>query len=123
MSYNLTKDKMTGPWLRGYTVNAKIMMYLWCVSRLLFPNRDKEEQKAMADRLLQQSGVSSTLRAQDLTVEQFGAVSNNYIRTFVQTPSPPPPHQQDSSLPTEEKQSRINSDMTGTKSMMNDRIS
>ena len=52
-------------------------------SRLLFPDCEKEEQKDLAGQLLEQSGVSYTLRAQDLTVEQFGAITNNYQRNFV----------------------------------------
>lgn len=66
----------------------------YCFSRLLFPDRDKEEQKTLADQLLAESGVSHTLRAQDLTVEQFGAVSHNYWKNFVNVSTPPPPSSQ-----------------------------
>ena len=52
--------------------------------RLLFPDHSKEEQDSLANDLLEQSGVDYWKRAQDLTVEEFGAVCNTYQQHFMQ---------------------------------------
>ncbi len=90
-------------------------------SRLLFPDREKEEQKGLAGQLLEQSGVSYTLRAQDLTVEQFGAVTNNYQKNFVNSP-PPPPNAQDSSPHAVEAENTLDNN-TSESMRINDGIS
>ena len=51
--------------------------------RLLFPGYSEKEQKCLADELLAQSGVNYTMRAQEMSVEQFGAVCNNYHKHFM----------------------------------------
>lgn len=48
------------------------------ICRLLFPDHSEAVQHSLANQLLEQSGVSYWKRAQDLTVEEFGAVAHNY---------------------------------------------
>ncbi len=49
------------------------------INRQLFPGKSPKEQKILATDLLEQSGVIWSKRAHELTVEQFGAVTKNYI--------------------------------------------
>jgi ribosomal protein S13 len=48
--------------------------------RLLFPEQREAEQHSLATQLLEKSGVDYWKRAQELTVEEFGAVARNYHR-------------------------------------------
>lgn len=68
-----------------------------CLSlcRLLFPDHSEAEQHSLATDLLERSGVSYWKRAQDLTVEEFGAVAHNYQRFMSLEPSKQIPNTMD----------------------------
>ena len=55
-------------------------MFIHFYSRLLFPECSEEDQKKLVQELLEESGVAGNMRAQELSVQQFGTVALNYSK-------------------------------------------
>ena len=59
---------------------ATVLKYFFYSHRLLFA--DYKNQDDLVDKLFMQSGVTETLRAQQLTMEQFDELCQNYETMF-----------------------------------------
>ena len=69
----------------------------WSFFRLLFPEHSEEQRKVLANELLEQSGIRPSMRAQELTVEDFGTVCKNYQHNFMNNSVPHTPKTNSSS--------------------------